>query len=128
MKAAPPILQLKEIRAFTAKPWSQQGISGSPVLHSQLHPRLQPLWRHPAEGMTCRQDGVNVGTSSARGCKDTKTDHYECGDLPRLVRFRLLLGKADTEVQPLGCALLPSTPLRRAAPRLGDSTFRHPWA
>lgn len=92
MQAAPPILQLKEIRAFTAKPWSQQGIAGSPLLHPQLQPRFQPPWRHPAEGMTCREDGVVVGTSSAR-CKDTKINHYECGDLPLLVRCRLLLGK-----------------------------------
>lgn len=111
------------LRAFTAKPQGQEDLSHSPVLQPQLHPKLHPLWCDPAESSDrwsrwgyCRPHLLQDYVKNPKYITmNAETFHYWC---------RLLLGKADIQVQSHGCALLPSAPLRRApimAPRLEDS-------
>lgn len=101
------------LKAFKAKLESQQDLSHYPVLQPQLYPKLHPLWCHPAESNNrqsrwgyCRHHLLQGYVKTPNQISmNAETLHYWC---------RLWLGKADMQVQALGCAFLPSTPLRRA--------------
>lgn len=63
--------------------------------------------------MAGRADGVIAGTISCWGTWKPQNRSLWM-QRPSTTGARLLLGKAEMQVQALGCALLPSTPLRRA--------------